>query len=84
VAAGCGENDLNGAALSNEIEASLKRQRKVSKIEVKCPPKIKREAGAKASCPYITDREAGIIRIVQQDDEGSVRWQVDPKSSRPL
>ena len=56
----------------------------MSKIEVRCPAKIKREKGARASCPYITDREAGVIRIVQQDDEGSVRWQADPKSVRPL
>ncbi len=54
------------------------------KVEVKCPPKIKREVGGKFSCPVVTDKETGLIRVVQQDKEGSVRWQVDPKTTRPL
>ena len=82
--AGCGESDLDGAALSDKIEASLKKQNKVRKVDVKCPPKIERKARASFSCPFVTDRASGTIRVVQQDEEGSVRWQVDPKSVRPL
>ena len=82
--AGCGESDLDGAALSDKIEASLKKQNKVRKVEVKCPPKIERKVRSTFSCPFVTERASGTIRVVQQDEEGSVRWQVDPKSVRPL
>ena len=84
MAAGCGNEDLNGAALSDKIEASLKKQNKVRKVDVRCPPKIERKVRGTFSCPFVTDRAAGTIRVVQQDEEGSVRWQVDPKSVRPL
>jgi hypothetical protein len=54
------------------------------RVEVKCPPKIKREVGGKFSCPVVTDKEAGLIRVVQKDKEGSVRLEVDKKATRPL
>ena len=78
--AGCGEGDLDGAKLSNQIEASLKKQQNVVKVEVKCPPKIEREVGGKFSCPVVTDKEA--------DDAGQlpflleqVEW--ESRASRP-
>ena len=84
VLSGCGNGDLDGAKLSREIENGLKRQNKVRKVEVKCPAKIERKARSSFSCHFVTERATGTIRAVQQDDEGSVRWQVDAKSVRPL
>ena len=54
------------------------------KVEVKCPRKIERKARSTSSCPFLTERASGVIKVTQQDDQGSVRWQVDPKSVRPL
>jgi hypothetical protein len=56
----------------------------VRKVDVRCPAKIERKVNAAVSCPFVTDRAAGTIRVVQQDKDGSVRWQVDAKSVRPL
>jgi hypothetical protein len=56
----------------------------VRKVDVKCPAQIERKVRSTFTCPFVTERAAGNIRVVQQDEEGSVRWQVDPKSVRPL
>jgi hypothetical protein len=84
VAGGCGSTDLDGAALSQDIEDGLKRQNKVRTVTVKCPAKIERKAQGRFSCTFVSDRAVGVIRVVQQDDQGSVRWQVDPKSVHPI
>ena len=81
---GCGSTELDGAALSQDIESGLKRQNKVLKVDVKCPAKIERKAQGRFSCTFVTERAAGVIRAVQQDDKGSVRSQVDPKSVHRL
>ncbi len=82
VAAGCGDKDLDGAALSDKIEEGLKKQNKVRKVEVKCPAKIERKAQTRASCPFVTDRVAGVIRVVQQDERAASAGRSIPKSVR--
>ncbi len=82
---GCGgSSDLNGAALSADIEDGLKRQNRVREAEVSCPAKIERKARSTVTCPFRTDRVRGTIKVFQQDDQGSVRWEVDLRSVERL
>ncbi len=82
---GCGgSSDLNGAALSADIEEGLKQQNRVRQAEVSCPAKIERKARSTVSCPFRTDRVRGTIKVFQQDDQGSVRWEVVPSSVERL
>ena len=84
IAAGCGNGSLDGAALANDIEAELKRQNKVRTVEVTCPGKIKKQARLTVTCSFRTDASRGAIKVFQQDDKGSVRWEVQEDSIRRL
>lgn len=80
----CGSSELNGAALSADIEDGLKRQNRVREANVSCPAKIERKARSTITCPFQTDRVRGSIKVFQQDDKGSVRWEVIPSSVERL
>ncbi len=52
--------------------------------DVSCPEKIERKARSTTTCQFRTDRVRGTIKVFQQDDQGSVRWEVVASSVERL
>ncbi len=72
--AGCG-GTLAGAELENKIEKDLSSKQKGQEVQVSCPKEIKLQAMATFNCPVTVGQDKGVVRVVQQDDKGNVRYQ---------
>lgn len=72
--AGCG-GTLAGAELESKIEQDLSSKQKGQEVQVRCPKEIKLQAMATFDCPATVGQDKGVVRVVQQDDKGNVRYQ---------
>ncbi len=72
--AGCG-GTLAGTELETKIEQDLSSKQKGQEVQVRCPKEIKLQAMATFSCPATVGQDKGVVRVVQQDDKGNVRYQ---------
>jgi len=72
--AGCG-GTLAGAELEAKIEKDLSSKQKAQEVQVRCPKEIKLQAMAVFNCPATVGQDKGVVRVVQQDDKGNVRYQ---------
>ena len=73
----CGSKMLNTDKLETSIKQGLQQQTGVRIKSVSCPDKIKLEAGGTFNCTAVTTGgDRATVRVVQQDDQGHVRYQV--------
>ncbi|MDQ3587361.1 MAG: DUF4333 domain-containing protein [Actinomycetota bacterium] len=73
---GCGTKKLNTDKAEAEIEKGLKQQLRLPTVDVKCPQEVEIKAMARFDCPVTAGTEKGTINVVQQDDQGNIRWQL--------
>ncbi|MDA0266541.1 MAG: hypothetical protein O2890_05465 [Cyanobacteria bacterium] len=69
---------LNVTGIEAEIKADIERQgRRISLLEVRCPPQVVRQAGAYFRCVGTLKPEGEFtINVTQADDEGAVNWDI--------
>ena len=76
VLGGCGGTTLDVGKLEDEIASGIKKQAGQS-TAVDCPDDVKVEKGARFDCTArADDGKRAKVRVVQQDDEGNVRWSI--------
>lgn len=71
-------NRLDTGAIEREIEAEIESQsRRLSLSEVRCPRDVYRQSGAYFRCVgYLRPEGEFTINVVQQDNQGSIEWDV--------
>jgi Domain of unknown function (DUF4333) len=73
----CGTKVLNTGKLETSIKQGIEQQAGLRVKSVGCPNKVKIKAGDTFNCTAVTTGgDRATVRVVQQDDEGHVRYQV--------
>lgn len=73
---GCGTKKLNTDKAEAQIENGLKQQLKLTSVDVQCPQEVEIKAMSSFDCPVTAGKEKGTINVIQQDDQGNIRWQL--------
>jgi uncharacterized protein DUF4333 len=72
-----GEPNLDTSALESQIKKTLSDRTGIPIASVKCPDDVKPKKGAQFGCAAVTQRrERVLVRVTQEDDNGSVMWRV--------
>ena len=73
----CGTRVLNTDKLETSIKRGIEQQAGVRVKSVSCPNKVELKAGGTFNCIALTTGgDRATVRVVQQDDQGHVRYQV--------
>ncbi len=68
---------VNTDELEAQITSELQRQAGVTASSVDCPDDVPAEAGGTFTCTATADDgSTATIEVVQQDDQGNVKWEV--------
>ncbi|HEX2025608.1 MAG TPA: DUF4333 domain-containing protein [Actinomycetota bacterium] len=68
---------INTEELEQQIARELEAQTGVTPSSVDCPEDVPAEAGGRFECTATADDgSTATISVVQQDDQGNVRWEV--------
>jgi hypothetical protein len=74
--AACGAS-INTQELEQQIARELEAQTGVSPSSVECPDDVPAEAGGRFECTVTADDgSTATVSVVQEDDQGNVRWEV--------
>jgi Domain of unknown function (DUF4333) len=77
-AGGCGTKTVNTDKAAEEIEKGLTEQLNVKNVEVTCPDDVEAKKGDTFECTAKAQGESAKISVTQQDDDGNVRWKLEP------
>jgi uncharacterized protein DUF4333 len=73
----CGTRMLNTDKLEAKIKEGIEQQAGVRVKSVDCPSNVELKAGGTFNCTAVTTGgDRATVRVVQQDDQGHVRYQV--------
>ena len=78
VLVGCGQKVVETDELEVQIAQELQAQTGVTPASVDCPADVPAEAGATFNCTVTADdgSTANVV-VTQQDDDGSLSWEVE-------
>jgi hypothetical protein len=73
--AGCGHSSptLDTATIEREVANSILAQHNV-RVAVRCPPKVKREAGVAFTCTALLDAGSYPVSVTETNNKGRVRY----------
>jgi hypothetical protein len=73
----CGTKMLNTDKLETKIKQGIEQQAGVRVRSVNCPSNVEIKAGGTFNCTAVTTGgDRATVRVVQQDDQGHVRYEV--------
>lgn len=78
--AACGEAKLDTARVEDQIGETLAKRTGVGIDAVECPGEVEAKKGDSFRCTATTEREEIVVNVRQDDDEGSVTWNVARKA----
>jgi hypothetical protein len=68
---------INTEELEQQIARELEAQTGVTPSSVNCPEDVPAEAGGRFECTATADDgSTATVSVVQEDDQGNVRWEV--------
>jgi Domain of unknown function (DUF4333) len=78
-ASGCGTETVNTDKAASEIEKGIREQLNIRNVEVTCPDDVEAKEGDTFDCTARAQGESATISVTQQDDEGNIRWKLEPE-----
>lgn len=76
--AGCGTDTVNMENAEREIAAGLEEETGAPDVEVTCPEEVEAKEGDTFDCTATTGNERAKVHVTQRDDEGNLRWELQP------
>lgn len=74
-------NDLDITKAEEEIAKGIKEQTGVT-ATVNCPEPVQIKSGATFTCEALaTTGEGGTVTVTQTDDQGNIKWNLEPVGS---
>ncbi len=81
LAIACAAETLDSNRVERVIKEGIEKQSGPGTIEVECPDDIEKRPGMRFTCTARTKGAEAPVEVVQGNDEGSIRWEIRPKSS---